>query len=340
MKSSNSSTLKSESCTIPCNLCDGTEVEQVGSIDRSGHPLRTVICRNCGLVWTDPRPSPEETRRFYAEEYRLAYKAAYTPKPKHAYRETLRALERVKGISSILKPGDSVLDVGCGGGFFVYALTQHGMHARGIEPNKGFAEYARNELKMDVQNIFLQDASFPEATFDVVTLNHVLEHVEDPRATLVRLSQWIKPNGFLVVEVPNVEATYHSPRNRFHIGHLYNFNPYTLEEIGRRAGLTIHRSTLIPGTKHLHITFQRPAVAPAPVARVQNTDNYQRVQNILRKHTTLAHFASPVPYTRLLQKQWQGIVEWTQTRHASSGREIVDSLIGSIGRSGSQGASF
>lgn len=329
MKDPRSLEPQSESCSIPCNLSEGTDVETVGSIDRSGAPLRTVICRSCGLVWTDPRPSHEETRRFYADEYRLAYKAAYTPKPKHAYRETLRALARVKGIQSILKPGDSVLDVGCGGGFFVYALTQHGMKARGIEPNKGFAEYAANELKMNVQNMFLQDADFPAATFDVVTLNHVLEHVEDPRETLARLSQWIKPNGYLVVEVPNVEATYHSPRNRFHIGHLYNFNTYTLEQIGRRAGLTVHRSTLIPGTKHLHITFQRPATAPSACGDVQNTDNYRHVRNILKRHTTLSHFASPVPYSRVLKKQWQGFIEWTQTRHATSGREIVDSLIGS-----------
>ncbi|WP_437229626.1 class I SAM-dependent methyltransferase [Planctomicrobium sp. SH661] len=316
-----------EHCSIPCNQCLGTDVEQVGSIDRSGAPLRTVLCRGCGLVWTDPRPTPEETRTFYADEYRLAYKAAYTPKPKHAYRETLRALNRVKGIESILKPGQKLLDVGCGGGFFVYALNHHGVSAQGIEPNKGFAGYACSELKVSVQNAFLQDADFPENTFDVVTLNHVLEHVEDPVFTLNRLSKWIKPNGFLVVEVPNVEATYHAPRNRFHIGHLYNFNPLTLEGVGRRAGLSIHKSSLVTGANHLHTIFQRPASPLPPVGDTRMPDNYRRVQKILRNHTSLAHFTSTVPYVRAARKQWKSFVEWQQTRSAGSGREIVDSLI-------------
>lgn len=319
-----------ESCSIPCNHCLGTDVEQVGWIDRSGAELRTVICRGCGLVYTDPRPTPEQTRKFYAEEYRLAYKAAYTPRPKHAYRETLRALARVHELKSILQPGQKLLDVGCGGGFFVYALNQHGIQAQGIEPNQGFAGYACDELKVPVQNAFLQDVDFPAGTFDIVTLNHVLEHVEDPAATLSRLSGWIKPNGFLVVEVPNVEATYHAPRNRYHVGHLYNFNRLTLEGIGRRAGLNIHRSTLVTGSRHLHVTFQHPAQPLPPVGELGSPENYQRVRKILRKHTSLAHFTSSVPYVRAARKQWQNFIEWQQTRTAGSGREIVDSLIETV----------
>jgi len=58
-------------CPIPCNLCGDVDVEEVGSRDRDGRPLRTTICRRCGLVWSNPRPGEEEVRRYYSREYRL-----------------------------------------------------------------------------------------------------------------------------------------------------------------------------------------------------------------------------------------------------------------------------
>ncbi|MBH0181271.1 MAG: glycosyltransferase family 9 protein [Nitrospira sp.] len=47
---------EAESSSIPCNLCGGTEVSTLSNRSRSGKPLRTVICKSCGLVWSDPRP--------------------------------------------------------------------------------------------------------------------------------------------------------------------------------------------------------------------------------------------------------------------------------------------
>ncbi|SFH58559.1 class I SAM-dependent methyltransferase [Planctomicrobium piriforme] len=320
-----------EACAIPCNLCGGTDVEQVGNRDRDGKALRTVLCRGCGLVWTDPRPNTEETRHFYAEEYRVAYKASYTPKPKHAFRETLRALERVQDMGPIVKPGEKLLDVGCGGGFFVYAMRRAGVNAQGIEPNHGFAGYAQSELQVPVQNAFLQDVDFPAGTFDVITLNHVLEHVEDPTATLARLGSWLKPNGYLVVEVPNVESRHHSPGNRFHIGHLYNFNPRTLAGVGRKAGLDVFESRVIAGPRHCHTIFQKPEKASNASINFRSVHNYQRVRGILHSHTSLSHFISPSVYLRVVRKQLKYLGEWQQTRTAGTGREIVESVMRKAG---------
>ena len=157
-----------DACSIPCNLCGARDVEQVGSVDRHGKSLRTVVCKRCGLVWTDPRPSSEENRHFYAEDYRLKYKGIYTPKLKHAYRETCRALERAESIAPILRSGMRVLDVGSGGGFFLYVLGRRGMDGQGVEPNKGFAGYSQQELGVKTINGFLQEVKLPNQSFDVV----------------------------------------------------------------------------------------------------------------------------------------------------------------------------
>ena len=67
------------SCSLPCNLCGSTQVAELSHLDRDGSALRTVICKDCGLVWSDPLPM--DVAQYYEHDYRLDYKAAYTPKP-------------------------------------------------------------------------------------------------------------------------------------------------------------------------------------------------------------------------------------------------------------------
>jgi 2-polyprenyl-3-methyl-5-hydroxy-6-metoxy-1,4-benzoquinol methylase len=211
-----------EESSIACNLCAGRGVSVLSNKSRSGNPLRTVICRACGLVWSDPRP--HDARQFYEEEYRISYKNAYQPKPKHVLRAGHVAVSRLDKIQGLLSCRKTVLDVGSGGGEFVYLLQSLGHTVQGIEPNKGYAEYSIQEYGLSVQVGFVQDGTFPLDSFDVVTIWHVLEHTEDPGAVLALLRTWLKPDGVLVVEVPNVEATCQAPQSTFHEAHLYNFN--------------------------------------------------------------------------------------------------------------------
>src|SRR5215210_3503977 len=134
--------LSSSSCSVPCNLCGSREVEEIGQLDRNRKPLRTVICQRCGLVWTDPRPREEEIVNFYTEDYRLEYKGAYQPRLKHVYRAGRGAIDRYQRIKDLLNPEHNILDIGAGGGEFVYVMRRLGFDARGIEPNRGYAAYA------------------------------------------------------------------------------------------------------------------------------------------------------------------------------------------------------
>ena len=96
----------------PCNLCGAREAEDLARLDRHGKPLRTVICRKCGLVWSDPVPTEETLRQFYAEEYRLQYKGISRPTPEHVYRAGRVAIHRFRYLKKILKPGSAIVDVG------------------------------------------------------------------------------------------------------------------------------------------------------------------------------------------------------------------------------------
>src|SRR5688572_25597530 len=210
-------------CPIPCNLCGGSDVEVIGDRDREGNSLRTTICRICGLVWSNPRPTPQEVRRYYSREYRLDYKGQSTPSLRHIARSARGALNRYRALAPYLKHGARILDAGAGGGEVVYVLRKLGFDASGLEPDEQYARHAREALDVPVATGFVQDATFPSCRFDVVTMYHALEHVEDPAAILSRLRSWMTDDGVLLIEVPNVEAVCISPTHRFHFAHFYNF---------------------------------------------------------------------------------------------------------------------
>ena len=196
-------------CPIPCNLCGSTDVEVIGTHDRNRRPLRTTICRKCGLVWSNPRPGEAEVRRYYSREYRLDYKGRATPSLRHVARSGRGALNRYRALEPYVKRGDRILDAGAGGGEVVYVLRRLGFDASGLEPDERYAQHARETLEVPVVTGFVQDVRFPPGSFDVITMYHALEHVEDPAAILARLRSWMAERGVLIVEVPNVEARLH-----------------------------------------------------------------------------------------------------------------------------------
>ena len=311
-------------CSIPCNLCGGTEVSILSTRSRSRNPLRTVICQACGLVWSDPRP--HDARQFYEAEYRLAYKNTYSPKPKHVVRAGKVALSRCGKITQLLSSRKTVLDVGTGGGEFAYLLQSLGHVVNGIEPNRGYADHSIQQYGLTVQVGFVQDATFAPASFDIVTIWHVLEHTEDPGFILARLRSWLKPDGVLVVEVPNVEATCQAPRNTFHEAHLYNFNVVSLRRLAKKQGLyeTSHLISQDGGNITMFFTQAEPLIADQFSAVIPG--NCEWISRIVRQHTFLRHHLSPSPYVRVWQRLCRSLEERRETVAPSSGKAILDVL--------------
>ncbi|MFC1658647.1 class I SAM-dependent methyltransferase [Candidatus Omnitrophota bacterium] len=101
------------------------------------------------------------------------------------------------------KRDGNFLDVGCGRGVYLYLLKTWGWNAYAVEPSKETAENVINNLGVDVFNGVLEESNFKDNFFDVVNLNHVLEHVHDPTAILQTISRILKEDGLLMIRVPN-----------------------------------------------------------------------------------------------------------------------------------------
>jgi hypothetical protein len=85
----------------------------------------------------------EEVARFYRDDYRRLYKGTITPKPRHVYRAINAALDRYQAVSACFEPQGAHLDLGAGGGEYVYLLKKKGFRVEGIEPSTGYAFHAK-----------------------------------------------------------------------------------------------------------------------------------------------------------------------------------------------------
>ncbi len=312
-----------------CNLCGSTEYEILSKIGRENEPLNTVICTKCGLVWS--HPFPIDPYIYYQKHYRIRYKGTHVPKKKHIFRAARAAVGRFNLLKHLLKPRWRVLEVGSGGGEFLYLLNKLGYDAFGIEPNEGYAEYAKNEYQLNIKTGFLQNTQFEENSFDMVTMWHVFEHMDNPADILKKIHSFLATDGLLVIEVPNVEAICSSPRNAFHVAHLYNFNQSTLSRMAERVGFTVVEKSKPGDEGNIFQIFKKNGAAPQEV-RGEIDENFEQIKDIVARRTTLKYYFSRYPYSRVLSKIRQWLSEkWASNRFAS-GREILDHLMEKIDR--------
>jgi 2-polyprenyl-3-methyl-5-hydroxy-6-metoxy-1,4-benzoquinol methylase len=252
-----------------CPLCSGTDWRPlVVAYDRMyarADDYRYVRCRSCGLVALHPLPSAEAVAEFYPADYsphrlrpkrdadkvinRLAIRYFFGVDSR-GHSRLLRWVFRVlsgrimKGIREPIG-ATRLLDVGCASGNLLARYRALGWTVRGIETNSRACAVCR-QRGLDVHQGTVFDAPFAGAQFDLILLQHVIEHVLDPVGVLARVGELLAPGGTIVVTTPNIDgmgfARYGScwyaldaPR------HLMLFNPTTMRRLGERAGLTVRR---------------------------------------------------------------------------------------------------
>lgn len=198
---------------ITCKIC-GSDTPKFlgfrGNLEYMGAPklkpeqermsTAVVKCRNCGFIYTNYKIMLplNESLSFYNEP--KDYLSSVCQDPLELFNNTLNLIER------FVRHRGKLLDVGSGKGEFLAAARKRGWEVFGVEPSGNFVRYAKEKYGLDIQNSNLDEASFPEKFFDAVTLNMVLEHIENPHALLSVIHKILKKGGLLYIEVPNMDS--------------------------------------------------------------------------------------------------------------------------------------
>lgn len=207
-----------------CRLCSRESSFSWSVRDaKSAETLTMLMCGTCALVQQADLPTDEELRIYYSHNYREDYKATHKPKPKYVHRAGLAAVDRLERMKKAgLESGRTLLDIGAGGGEFVYMAQQAGFLSQGVEPHQGYSEFARDEYGVRIDTCQISDLGYQK--FEVVTLFHVLEHLASPQQVMEKIHALLEDGGHLVVEVPNITQNDASPHNIYFKAHLFYYS--------------------------------------------------------------------------------------------------------------------
>jgi 2-polyprenyl-3-methyl-5-hydroxy-6-metoxy-1,4-benzoquinol methylase len=191
-----------------------------------------VKCRECGLIFTNPRPRLALLRSLYYEGEDRDYIAQQAERI-NIFQRTIRFIEK-------FCPGGNILDIGCATGLLLEVARKRNWNTRGVELNRFFADFARMKLNLDVINANVEDIDFPAGSFDVIVMWDSLEHTPDPYLVLSKAYGWLKKGGYIFINFPNVESIFAKIMGKkcwFMVSmHLYHFSSATIKMFFERIG--------------------------------------------------------------------------------------------------------
>ena len=209
------------------------------------------VCEDCGLLYTSPRPVPEKIGEYYKSE-------AYYSHQENKIGLIPRIYESVKKVNLKHKVNLAIgelekgklLDIGCGVGDFLQQIESKGWQCTGIEPSEDAAKIAKNRIQATIYKPE-EIGNLQDETYDVITMWHVLEHVDDLRTEVEHLFRLLKKGGRLVIALPNYksyDATYYQDKWAAYDvpRHLNHFDKQTIVNIFNTKGLKIKNIEKLP----------------------------------------------------------------------------------------------
>jgi 2-polyprenyl-3-methyl-5-hydroxy-6-metoxy-1,4-benzoquinol methylase len=218
-----------------CPLCKRADYKLFDRRKFRGIDISNQLCNHCGLVFQSPRMTEAQQARFYEEEYRQLYQGGEGPARRDLIVQHGRADWLLHFAKDKITSPERHLDIGCSAGILLTRFQNHfGCQAIGIEPGTAYREYATSQ-GLTVYPSLEEMGQGKGEQFDLISMAHVLEHLQDPAAQLSQIREkYLKPTGWLMLEVPNLYA-----HDCFEVAHLVSFSPHTFTQTVRQAGFEV-----------------------------------------------------------------------------------------------------
>ena len=239
-----------------CPLCGGQQLEHALTCTdhyASGEQFEVIRCVHCGFLMTQGVPVEAEIGKYYETPDYISHsdtQQGLMNRVYHWVRQYMLSrkaalVKRVSGLSE-----GSLLDYGTGTGYFANTMVCQGWKVKAIEKSPQARAFAKKQFGLNVEaEHSLKD--YPSMSLDVVTLWHVMEHLEHLNEMWETLHRILKDKGVLIVAVPNPEsydarkykewwAAYDVPR------HLWHFSPSVMQRFGDKHGFVLEKEHPMP----------------------------------------------------------------------------------------------
>lgn len=230
-----------------CPVCNSKKIFKKGEVKDfflSKEIFSLYECKNCKVLFTNPRPENKELGKYYDSEKYLSHntkKSGIFGKTYVILRQ-FNIKRKFQIVQNLISNG-KILDIGCGTGELLNFFQQRNWSCEGIEPNIMAREFAKKKYHLNV-NDESNIKKIQNENYDIISMWHVLEHVPDINKRIEEVQRLLKKNGYLIIALPNPTswdarfykthwAGYDVPR------HLYHFTPEAFQVFANKHNFRI-----------------------------------------------------------------------------------------------------
>ena len=232
---------------INCNNCgsESLKLHTKTKCSWSNLDLNIVICTNCNLVFSHPKPNKSLGLKYFDDAYSNApgfENHSYYRDHKNIFIRNKNRFELVKRSNP---PNSNILDFGSGQGHFLKVCGDNNWNAVGIELSRAAIDVGKKLFNV---NILDSTENLPKNHFGVITLWDVIEHLQNPKETLLMLETFLHEDGILIFETSNIDSYDYLIKKRkwsyWDVDHYYYYSHRTLSYLLNSLGFEIINVTI------------------------------------------------------------------------------------------------
>jgi len=223
-------------------ICGHSNSEEILKFETA----RLYKCNECSVIFSDRCREAFDSATVYEKYYKNETGGRFSFGIEYIVR--LFRFFRAFKIFTVFPGAKRILDIGSGRGFTLYYLKKFYGYTRtaGTQISRNAFEFSRNKLGLEIYDKDLLTLPLDNGSFDVVTIWHVLEHVNDPESYIGKISDLLDDNGKIIVEVPNFDSWSRAFTGKYWLAydlkhHLFFFTPASLSALLVKHGFEIKR---------------------------------------------------------------------------------------------------